>query len=322
MKRAIITGASGFVGSALLKKLLAEGYSVWAVVRTPKKLTGMECESLKVIKADKSEYGSLDQLIPDRGFDVLFHLAWEGVSSESYKDYSQQLDNAARAADLLGASVRLGVRRFVLISSIVSLEAKHYMLVNGGSPRMANVYGAAKAAAEVICKTLAYQQGIAFNVAVLASAYGKGDRSHMVQNVLIRALRRGECPKLVSGENLYDWVYVDDVASALITIAEKGAPNKTYYVGHRELQTFASLVSRTRDIVAPGVELIFGTMEDKTVMDWSMVDRTALYNDTGFICRADFDESIQRTAKWLLEEDNRMDNESGKNRKTTGGGIR
>ena len=87
---------------------------------------------------------------------------------------------------------------------------------------------------------------------------------------------------------------------------EKGTPERTYYVGHRELQTFEYLVSRTRDIVAPEAPLTFGTLEDKTVTDWSLIDREALYNDTGFVCKADFDESIRKTAAWLLKEDARM----------------
>ena len=73
-------------------------------------------------------------------------------------------------------------------------------------------------------------------------------------------------------------------------------------MGHRELQTFESLVSRTRDIVAPEAELTFGTLADKTVTDWSMIDREALYNDTGFECEANFAESIRKTAAWLKEQ--------------------
>lgn len=153
----------------------------------------------------------------------------------------------------------------------------------------------------MLCKTLAYQNGIDFNTAILASVYGEGDRSQMIQNVLIRALQRGESPKLASGENLYDWIYVEDVVSALIAACEQGKANKTYYVGHQELQTFEYLVTHTRDIVAPDVPLKFGTLQDKTVTDYTLIDREALYQDTGFVCRADFETSIQNTSKWLIK---------------------
>lgn len=299
MKNAIVTGANGFIGRALLKKLLAEGYSVWAVVRTPQKLADMKHACLTVVAADGAEYGGLDRLVQNKGFDVLFHLAWDGVSPESHQDFQRQMNNVSYAAELLKAAKRMGVRRYILVSSIVSLEAKHYMLVDGGEPRIATIYGTAKAAAENVCKTLAYQNGLEFNTAVLANAYGEGDRSNMVQNTLIRMMQRGEEPKLADGGSLYDWIYVDDVAAGLLAVCERGIPGKAYYVGHRKLQRFEDLVSQTRDIMAPGMTLTFGTFKSKTAFDWTLIDREALYRDTGFECHEDFGESIRKTAAWL-----------------------
>ena len=302
MKQAVVTGASGFIGRALTKRLLAEGWTVYAVVRDRSRFGPQE--RLHVIEAEMADYERLDTLCSERDFDVFFHLAWDGTFGESFKDYHRQMKNASYAGDALLAAVRLGAKRFVLASTIVGLEAKHYMLSDGGRPRVSCIYGTAKAAGEMLCKILAYQNGMTYNTAVLASVYGDGDRSGMIQNVLIRALQRGESPRLVSGGNLYDWIYVEDVAAGLTAVAERGEPDKAYYVGHRQLRTFEELVTRTRDIVAPGVELTFGTLEDTTVTDWSLIDREALYRDTGFECTADFDESIQKTARWLAGEEN------------------
>ncbi len=320
MRRAIVTGASGFIGKTLTKRLLDEVWQVYAIVRNPETMADMTGEGLTVVQAELGEYGQLGERICERGFDAFFHLAWDGTFGDSFRDCHRQMKNAAYAGDALLAAVELKAKRFILAETIVELEAKHYMMHDGGQPRVSCIYGTAKAAADMVCRTLAYQNGMAFNGAVLASVYGDGDRSGMIQNVLIRALQRGESPKLVSGENLYDWIYVDDVARALIAIAEKGTPDRTYYVGHRELQTFESLVSRTRDIVAPAVPLAFGTLEDSTVTDWSMIDRVALHRDTGFECQADFAESIQKTAAWLLKEDTRMNEKTEKMVKNPAGG--
>ena len=302
MKRAVVTGASGFIGRALTKRLLADGWTVYAVVRGSSNVGSHE--GLHVVEAEMADYERLDRLTQERCFDAFFHLAWDGTFGESFRDYHRQMRNTAYAGDALLAAVRLGAKRFVLASTIVGLEAKHYMLSDGGQPRVSCIYGTAKAAGEMLCRTLAYQNRMAFNTAVLASVYGDGDHSGMIQNVLIRALQKGECPKLVSGGTLYDWIYVEDVAAGLAAVAERGKPDKTYYIGHWQLRPFGELVTRTRDIVAPEVELIFGTLEDTTATDWSLIDRDALYRDTGFVCTADFDESIRKTARWLAGEDN------------------
>lgn len=300
MKRAVITGASGFIGKALTNRLLADSWTVYAVVRDPSKLE--QRDGLCVVQAAMSEYDRLETLIPERGMDAFFHMAWDGTFGDSFLDHHRQMKNAAYAADALMAAVQLKAKRFVYIGTIVELEAMHYICGSDEQPRISCIYGAAKAAGEMICRALAARNGIAFNVAILARNYGEGDRSRTIQNVLISALLRGESPKLIDGRQLYDWVYIDDVVSALITIAEKGRENKAYYVGHAELKTFRELVMRTRDIIAPDVELDFGSLAEKTVMDWSRVDRTALYRDTGFLCTADFDESIRKTAKWLAAQ--------------------
>lgn len=299
MRKAVVTGASGFIGKALTKRLLTLGYLVYAVVRNPDKLTDIAQEHLHIIQADLTEFSRLDSLIDERNFDIFFHLAWDGTFGESFRDYHRQMKNAACSGDALIAATRLEAKRFLFVGTIVELEAKHHMLSDGGEPRISCIYGTAKSAAEMLCRTLAYQNDIPFNSAILASVYGEGDHSKMIQNVLISALQRGESPKLVSGENLYDWIYVDDVVLALIAIVEQGEANKRYYVGHQRLQSFEYLVSHTRDIVAPDVSLTFGTLQDKTVTDYSLIDRGALYKDTDFQCQADFDESIRRTAAWL-----------------------
>lgn len=303
MKKVIVTGASGFIGKALVKRLLSEGYQVCVVVRDSNKMNDIKNDNLRIVQTALNEYRNLKEQIHDDSYDVFFHLAWDGTYGESFGDYHRQLNNAAYAVDALMSAIDLSCQRFVLIGTVVQLETKHYAVVDDCEPRISCIYGAAKDAAEMVCKTLAFQNKIAFNTAILASVYGEGDQSNMIQNVLIRALLKGESPKLVSGNNLYDWIYVDDVVSALIDIAEKGAENRTYYVGHRELQTFQELVRQTRNIIAPNVELIFGESKDKSVIDYSLVDREALFRDTGFECKADFKKSILKTAQWLREQE-------------------
>lgn len=300
MKKVIVTGADGFIGSALVKSLISKGYFVYAIVKDKKQR--QDAINTIYIEAEFNDYVNLEKRISDESFDVFYHLAWNGTFGKSFEDYHCQLQNAAYAADALMAAVRLQCKRFVLAGTIVELEAKHCITTDKGEPRTSCIYGAAKLSAEMICRTLAHQNKIGFNTAILASVYGPGDRSSMIQNVLIRALQEGKSPKLIQGEFLYDWIYIDDVADALVAIEQKGQTNRTYYVGHRELQTFESLVSRTRDIVAPHVELRFGELQDKTVIDYSMINREALFKDTGFICKADFDDSIRKTAKWLAEQ--------------------
>lgn len=303
MKTAVVTGATGFIGKSITKVLLERHCHVWAVVRNPGKIQDLDNPNLTVVQAGLEEYDQLKDIIPSNKLDVFYHLAWDGgMFADSFKDYHKQLKNAAYTVDALVAAKELGCRKFVMAGTLAELEVKRYMNMDASKLRYSCIYGTAKVAAEMIGKTLSYQLGIPFNTAILANVYGEGDQSNTIQNTLIRALLKGMAPKLVSGDNLYDWIYIDDVVSALLAIGEWGKPDKTYYVGHKKLQTFEELVTRTRDVIAPHVPLRFGEMEGKVEIDYSMIDREALYRDTGFECHANFAESIRKTAEWLKEQ--------------------
>lgn len=302
MKRAVVTGATGFIGRALTEKLLAQGVEVWAVVRDGAKLDDMRCGSLHVVEADFEQYPYLAEQIDARGFDVCFHLAWNGTWGAPFRDYALQLQNAKAACDMAEQAAKVGCKRFILTSTIVQLEAQRYMLSDEGTPRVSCIYGTAKNTAALLCRIQAGQLGIGWNTAVLSSVYGAGDRSGMIENVLIKSFLAGERPKLATGENRYDCTYVDDVVSGLIAIAEKGAMNRTYYVGHRERQTFRQIVCGMRDALAPNMELQFGGYPDGAPIDYSLIDVDALYNDTGYEPVVSLTEGVRRTAKWIQKQ--------------------
>ena len=88
-------------------------------------------------------------------------------------------------------------------------------------------------------------------------------------------------------------------SSPFIAIGEKGHNLKSYYVGHRKLQSFKACIEQMRDVICPGLDLAFGEYPDTTDINYGMVNLNALHDDTGFSCKADFSESILRTAAWL-----------------------
>ena len=129
--------------------------------------------------------------------------------------------------------------------------------------------------------------------------YGENNKSKQLVNVVLSALNNKTPPKLVEGNNLYDLVYIGDIADALIAIGRKGHSGKEYYIGHRELKTFREWMIEMRDVIAPEVELKFGEYIDNQKIDYSMIDLDLLYRDTGFECHADFAEKIKESAEWL-----------------------
>lgn len=299
MKRVIVTGASGFIGRQLLRHLLEANVEIWAIVPDPESLEDIQDDRLHIVKADFSRFDRLEEMIVERDFDVCFHLAWAGTWGKPFADYALQLNNAKAACDMIIQAAKLKCMRFILIGTIVQLEAMKYMLSDEGNPRISCTYGTAKNTAAMLCRIQAAQLGIGWNLAILSSVYGVGDRSGMIENVLIKSFMSGVRPKLVTGENNYDCTYVDDIVAGLMAIAERGKMNRTYYVGHRYLQTFRDIVCEIRDVLAPDMELTFGDYPDTTPIDYSLININALYEDTGYEPAVPLSEGVKRTAAWL-----------------------
>lgn len=297
MKKIVVTGATGFIGGALTRKLLLAGKKVYAIDISREKLEELkQYGDVECIVAGFDDYKNLE--INDE-IDVFYHFAWNGVFGESFKDYEKQLLNTKYSCDALSAARRIGAKKFVFAGTNNEFEVQKYMSKEYFEPRFTCIYATAKFATEMICKTLAYNYGIEYNAGLIAMVYGEGNKSRMLSNVIIENLIDNKRPKLVEGNNLYDMIYIDDVAEAFYCIGEKGVNMKSYYIGHRHLKTFKEIIMEIRDILNPKMELIFGEFKDNLDMDYNLVNLEALYHDTGFECKADFKQSILKTAQWL-----------------------
>lgn len=298
MKSAIVTGASGFIGKALTRRLLELGWQVFAAVRSLEDMWDICSPGLTVVESDFSQYGELVKKIP-HGQDVFVHFAWAGVSGPASKSLQAQAENIRASVCALGQAKELGVKKFLFAGS--SYEYRMEPVIKNGNKSfcLKNLYGSAKAAATRLLSAAAAENGIDFNSVLFTNVFGVGDRSQRSTNSLLGQLLDGKDLNLISGEHLHDWTYIDDALDGILTILEKGTSGTSYYVGSRKLRTFREIITEVRDVIAPGAELRFGYYNDEAYIDYSKIDLDRMYQDTGFVCRADFANSIRKTAEWL-----------------------
>lgn len=298
MKKAIVTGADGFIGHCLVSHLLDQNIEVFAIGIIENRLEDLKCDKLHFIKAYFEDYNTLVKKLP-LDCDVFYHFAWNGVFGESFQNYELQLNNCKYACDALMIAKQINCKKFVLASTINVLESRYYMSQHNIKPRYTNIYAMCKLSAEMICKTLAYQNGIEFNCGLISMVYGENNSSKMIPNIVICNLLKNNVSNLVPAETPYDLIYVHDVADAFIAIGEKGINQKTYYIGHTELSTFGKLFEDIRDIVNPKGVLNFGVFPDSNAIDYSLINLDELKKDTGYEPKYDFKQSIRNTANWL-----------------------
>ena len=299
MKTVVITGVGGFFGSHLCRRLLAQGVMVYGVDVVEKAHEQFACSNYHPITASFEEYDRLHEQV-NEPIDVFFHFAWAGgLLQEAFWNYELQLSNAKYACEAYMQAVKMGAKRFVNAGTNNQIEIRQFLRATDYTPRGTTIYATAKIAAELMVRTLSEKYETEYLGTMIPMPYGDGNRSMQLFNVLTLSLLKGQSPALIEGNNLYDIVYVEDIIGALVAIAEKGVAGRTYYIGHRKLQTFRQWAEAIRDIVNPDVTLRFGEYKDPLNMDYSVIDTDLLYKDTGYECNSDFRETILETIEWM-----------------------
>jgi UDP-glucose 4-epimerase len=225
-RRALVTGAAGFIGSQLIARLSAEGWHVtgidnersgdWSRISVP-------CAR---IERDLSAMSTAELATATTGVDVCFHLAAEKHNS-SRSTPQRVIDvNISATRRLLEAAATSGVGKIVFTSSLYAYGSHGPAPMSEGDvPVPTTVYGTSKLAGEHLVRVAASSAGLRWSVARLFFVYGPGQYSEGGYKSVIVAnferLLRGERPIIYGdGKQALDYVYVDDVVEALLTLAE------------------------------------------------------------------------------------------------------
>lgn len=300
MKKAIITGANGFVGRYLVRELVQRGYELLCIVRNEQEdIRCLDGLNIQVIYCDLRDITELSKKICQRKFDCFYHLAWAGSSGNARMDYGLQLLNARQCADAAKAAWQLGCKRFVGAGSVTELMFGEYLKQDGSVPEMTACYAIGKIAAEYVTKCVCTEHRIDFLWGYISNFYGAEDTTQNFINYLIDEYLAGHIPVLTNGEQKADFMYVSDVARALVAMGEKGKNNCSYYIGYGEPKPLKEFVLKVRNTVNPSIAAGLGKKPFRGVdIDFGKLDIGKLRRDTGFVPIVNFTEGIKKTLEW------------------------
>lgn len=301
MNKAIVTGANGFVGTAVCKELAERGVEVIAVVRhNDERIARIgKGRDIRIVHSGLAD--SITDLIPDRDIDVLYHFAWAGSAGPLRGDADVQMDNVRCTYETVKACAAMGCKRFVFASSIMEYEMETSMATEA-KPGIGTLYCIAKKAADYMARAVAGFLGIDYIRAVISNIYGPGEVSPRLVNASLRKMLTGEHCAFTAGNQMYDFIYITDAAKAFVAIGEKGRPNKAYYIGSQNPRPLKEFLVTMRDCVDPEIEIGLGEIPfTGASLSYKEFDIHAVKNDTGFIPAISFKEGIRDTVTWLKE---------------------
>jgi len=303
MKSAIITGATGSIGVALIHELIQNEVKLLVLCREgSRRNQNIPRHPLVTIK-----YCSLDELANlhnDTGtqYDVMFHLAWEGTMGDARNNLYLQNKNVQYTLDAVRAAERFGCKVFIGAGSQAEYGRVNSAL-NGQTPAFPETgYGIAKLCAGQMSRVLCKQKGIKHIWTRVLSVYGPFDNPGTLIMTTIGKLLQGETPALTKGEQKWDYLYSKDAARAFVLLAEHGIAGKTYCIGSGTAWPLRNYMEQLRDAIDAEAALGIGQIpySPGQVM-YLCADVSDLKKDTGFAPAYSFEEGTHDTIEWYKE---------------------
>ncbi|MBI3623032.1 NAD(P)-dependent oxidoreductase [Candidatus Pacearchaeota archaeon] len=240
--KVLVTGGTGFVGSKLVDKLVNRGASVTCLIRK-----GISNPAAKIVTGDLTYP---DFILPDEEYDVVYHLAaaWPGEKDKKILK-AVNYDGTVNLFSLLKEKTKF----IVYVSGLGVFGNPGNNIVDENSPIKPHTeYAKIRLEAQKFLESNCKELGIAFSVAYLGDVYGNGG---WFKNILVERLKKGSFRLPGSGEYYRSFVHVDDVVSALESIAEKNAINQSFIVADSipvTFKGFVSLVCKELAVKEPG----------------------------------------------------------------------
>jgi nucleoside-diphosphate-sugar epimerase len=245
--KALVTGATGFVGSHLAEALRSRGDDVTALVRSPAKAAALRPLGVRVVRGDLDDHDSLARAV--EGQDVVFHVA--GLVAA--RDEAEFLRcNRDGTANLVAAAARAQVSRLVYVSSMAAggPAERGRPLAGTEPPRPVTAYGRSKLEGEAVVRA----GTLPWVIVRPPTVYGPRDREVLK---VFRMARWGVAPVFGDGSQELSAVHGADLADALVAAGTAATtPGKVYYACHPEVVTSAELVRAVGRAMGRPVRLV------------------------------------------------------------------
>ncbi len=299
--RALVTGATGFIGSYLTERLLGAGAAVAVLVRptaNPWRIADL-LPRVTRITGDLRELTPVEREIRDFAPEAVFHLAWHGVAGAQRNDPAQLDANVQTTTDLVRLAVRAGCQTWIGVGSQAEYGPLNRVIAEDAPTEPTTAYGVAKLRAGLAAAELATEAGLRFAWLRVFSTYGPKDSPDWMLPYLIRTLLRGQTPALTGCEQKWDYLYVADAADAIHRVAEMSAAAGVMNLGSGVACPLREVVERVRDLVSPARALQFGAVPYRPDQVMHLqADIARLTRATGWRPVTALDEGLRRTVEW------------------------
>jgi UDP-glucose 4-epimerase len=310
-KVVLVTGATGFIGANLARRLVSDGHYVHLLVRKktnqfPWRITEIN-DQVKLDFYTPAESDSIDRVFAEVKPQWVFHLAAHGAYSWQ-QDNAQILEsNYILTSRLLDAAVEHGCESLVNTGTSSEYGQKDHPPKEDEPLNPVSYYAATKAGATHLCRYIAGANNINMPTLRLYSCFGPYEQPNRLMTNLVACGIEGRWPKLVDENCAHDFVYVEDVVDAYMLAAKRKLskncdPGAIYNVGTGVQTTLKEVVRIAAPLMKIEAKPTFGSMPNRS---WDaevwVCDHTRISKELGWRPQHNFEDGLKKMVNWYRQ---------------------
>ncbi len=308
----LVTGAAGFVGSALAARLVREGHTVVGLdnfndyydVSLKEARVKEFLKDIEIIRGDIEDQALVERLMREGAFDAVCHLAAQaGVRWSLLKPEAYTRTNVVGTGVILEAARKAGVSRIVHAStSSVYGETKEIPFQEDNSAiAPVSIYAATKRGAELLGSTYAHLYGMTFTVLRFFTAYGPWGRPDMAYFSFTKNILEGKPIVLFNhGDMKRDFTYIDDIIEGFVRALAAPEGYRVYNLGNGSPVLLEDFVSILENALCKKALKEYAPMQAGDV-SLTFVDISRAKKELGYAPKISFEEGIQNFVTWYRE---------------------
>jgi dTDP-glucose 4,6-dehydratase len=318
MKKILVTGGAGFIGSNFIHHIIDKGFEVFNIDNLTyagnlENLRGLEQKNnYKFIKGDITDSKTVEKAIEDNDIDTIVNFA-----AESHVDRSILGPEIFTRTNVLGTQVLLDVSRAYWTEKYGGFDGKRFLQVGtdevygslGKTGKFKETtslspnspYSASKASADLIALAYYHTFGYPSVVTRCSNNYGPYQfPEKLIPLMIINALSDKKLPVYGDGKNVRDWLYVEDHCSAILAVLKKGRTGEVYNIGGNNEMKNIDVVKLILQHLNKPLDLI-NYVTDRMGHDRRYaINASKIYKELGWKPKHNFKTAIKRTIEWYI----------------------
>ncbi|HLA43242.1 MAG TPA: NAD-dependent epimerase/dehydratase family protein [Aggregatilineales bacterium] len=306
MEKALVTGAGGFVGANLVRRLLHDGAEVHVFLRPESNRWRLESvlDDVHVHPVDLRDAECVQKAVESICPEFIYHLAVYGAYSFQTDTKTILETNIMGTANLVGACAKTDFEAFVNTGSSSEYGFKNHAPAEDELPEPNSDYAVSKVSTTLFCSYTSRKLERPITTLRLYSVYGAYEEPRRLMPTLIQFGLQGKLPPLVSPDTARDFIYVDDVSEAYIRTAHSKTLDygEVLNVGSGIQTTLRDVVEVAREVMNIQQEPEWGSMEGR-IWDSSVwvANNNRIRERLNWKPQVDFREGFARMVEWFRE---------------------